>query len=887
MSQTPESLPLLPEETRTKSARLHHVRRLVPLLVLGVLLSLSWEKLGELDWVDLRDTLHRVPFGHLLLLQLVGLLAVAGMLSYDAVLKRTMAVQMPLAQLLTLSWVANTFNNLVGFSGLTGSGIRYFTLTRSGLNSGSAVTYSLLLVLSVPVGLSVLAAFAVTYGLPDLASAGLPRRPVELLLVLLAAYLPLYLLVTGSAPLLRRLGSQVPPPPWSTRLLLAVISTLDWLMAMGVLAFALWVVGAPFAPAVLLTGFVAAGTAGILSLMPGGLGAFDATLLLVLNAHGIAPEQVGAALLLYRLVYFVVPWVIGLWLGVTVLAADRESRFGQLLERWRRSRIAALFHLPLALISGLSVRVLSWLTLLAGLVLLVSAAFPPEQPRLGLLKQWAPLAAVESSHFLSVVVGVLLVALARGIFSRVQQAYVVTIALLLSGVLFSLLKGLDYEEVVLLLVVALLLFAQRKAFTRNSFALLSRRNAYWLLALLAAVAGYIALGLLNYSDVPYRSALWLHFAWHTDASRFLRSLLALPLGLLALLAWMLFRLPRPPVRLPDAAGLARARALFDEYGGNAFAHLAFMGDKYLFFSRDGSALIQFGLIGDRAVALGDPCGAPQSLEAVILEFREFTDLYDLKPIFYEVSEERLSLYHDLGFALFKLGESARVEVANFTLAGRRGESLRHAVNHARREGAQFAVLAQPLDEATWRRLAEISQAWLKVKAGAEKGFSLGSFRRSYLARSPIAVVTVAGQIVAFANLMPAYGEHDTLSIDLMRHDPQAPVGRVMEYLFVELIELARREGYRYFDLGIAPLSGVGESRYARAQERVAHLAFRYGNRFYNYKGLRSFKEKFHPEWRGVYLAYPFNQPAARLLIDIAALIAGGYRAILFKETVTE
>jgi phosphatidylglycerol lysyltransferase len=352
--------------------------------------------------------------------------------------------------------------------------------------------------------------------------------------------------------------------------------------------------------------------------------------------------------------------------------------------------------------------------------------------------------------------------------------------------------------------------------------------------------------------------------------------------LLAILAWMLFRLPRPPVHLPDETELAHARALFEENGGNSFAHLVFMGDKYLFFSRDGRALIQYGLIGDRAVALGDPCGAAESLEAAIQEFREFADLYDLKPVFYEVSEEKLSLYHDLGFSLFKLGESARVEVAEFSLAGRQGESLRHAVNHAKREGAQFALLTQPLDEAVWQRLAEISQSWLDEKAGAEKSFSLGSFCRSYLERSPTAVVTVNGRIVAFANLMPAYDQHETLSIDLMRYSSDTPVNRVMEFLFVELIELARREGYRYFDLGIAPLSGVGVSRYARAQERLAALAFRYGNRFYNYKGLRAFKDKFHPQWRGVYLAHPFNLPAARLLIDIAALIAGGYRAILFK-----
>ncbi len=885
MSPLPETLPQ-PIETKPRQPHLRHLRHLVPIFMLGLLLVLSWEELRGLHWVILRDALHQIHFEYLLLLQLTGLLAVAGMLPYDMALKRTMQVHMPMSQLLALSWVANTFNNFVGLSGLTGSGIRYFALTRYGMSSGIAAAYSVLLMLSVPVGLSMLAVFTLVIGPVDLAFAGLPSHLANTALVLISVYLPLYLAASGNKRILRRLGSAAAPPV-STRLLLVGISTIDWVLAMGVLALALWMVGATFTPEILLTGFVAGGAAGILSLMPGGLGTFDAAFLLELSAQGVATEQVAAALILYRMVYFLVPWAIGVWLGVTVLAVGRESGFEQLIQRWHRSRTATLLHLPLAFISLLSVRLLSWMTLLAGLVLLASAAFPSEQPRLSLLKQWAPLFAVESSHFLSVVVGVLLISLARGIFSRVHQAYTVTVALLLSGALFSLLKGLDYEEASLLLVVAALLYVQRKAFYRNSFALLSRRNAIWLLALALALGGYVALGFLIYSDVPYKPSLWFHFTWHTDASRFLRSLLALPLGLMVLLGWMLFRMPRPPVHLPDETELAHARTLFDEHGGNAFAHLAYMGDKYLFFSRDGHALIQFGLIGDRAVALGDPCGAAESLQAAILEFREFTDLYGLKPIFYEVSEEKLGLYHDLGFSMFKLGESARVDVARFTLAGKQGESLRHAVNHARREGAEFAVLPQPLDEATWQRLAEISQSWLTLKAGAEKSFSLGNFNRSYLSRSPIAVVKANGQIVAFANLMPAYDNHTTLSIDLMRHAPDAPVARMMEFLFVELIELARQEGYRYFDLGIAPLSGVGESRYARAQERVAHLAFRYGNRFYNYKGLRTFKDKFHPEWRGVYLAYPFNMRAARLLIDIAALIAGGYRAILFKETAAE
>jgi phosphatidylglycerol lysyltransferase len=207
--------------------------------------------------------------------------------------------------------------------------------------------------------------------------------------------------------------------------------------------------------------------------------------------------------------------------------------------------------------------------------------------------------------------------------------------------------------------------------------------------------------------------------------------------------------------------------------------------------------------------------------------------------------------------------------------------LRHSVNRAIRGCARFELLAQPLDAAVWKELRAISDAWLQQLGTAEKGFSLGNYNEEYLARTPIAVIKVDTQIVAFATLMPDYGRHEVLSFDLMRHRPEAPPG-TMDYLFVELIQYAHTEGYQYFNLGMAPLGGVGETRYARTGEKVARLAFEYGNHFYNYKGLRSFKEKFHPEWRSAYLAYPVLTPLPGLLIDVAALVAGGYRRVFLK-----
>ena len=341
-------------------------------------------------------------------------------------------------------------------------------------------------------------------------------------------------------------------------------------------------------------------------------------------------------------------------------------------------------------------------------------------------------------------------------------------------------------------------------------------------------------------------------------------------------------LPKTASTRPDAQSLAEAETILKQYGGSEFAHLLFLGDKFLLWSPDRKAFIQYGKIRDRLMALGDPCGDPNAFDAAIIAFRDYADRHDLTPCFYEVSETHMHRYHDAGFALFKLGETAVVELGAFTTAGKRGETLRHSVNRARRAGAEFELLDQPLGDALWPQLRAISDAWLEARGAAEKGFSLGNYDEAYLRRSPIAVVRVNEHVVAFANLTPDYGSHAELSIDLMRYRPDAPPG-TMDYLFVELIQYAQAQGYQYFNLGMAPLGGVGETRYARASEKVARLAFEYGKRFYNYKGLRSFKEKFHPQWRSAYLAYPVLTPLPTLLMDSAALIAGGYRRIFFRS----
>ncbi len=857
------------------------LRRLIPPLFLLLVSVLAWSELQKLDWPQLRAALKDLPAWKLLGVLGIGLGSVGLMSWYDYLLKRWLGITLPILTLLRVSWIANSFNNFIGFSGLAGSGIRYLLLGRERVAAHTALVYSGTIMLSVPVGLGVLAGMVLLFSGDVLLDFGMPAVLGYVAMGLLSAYPLLFWLALGRGSVHRQLQRGVASLSAWQRMQLIGVSMLDWLAA-GVTAWiCLSVNGVSIAPLVFAAAFATAAALGMFSLIPGGLGVLDAVLLVTLSAQSLPSAQVLAGILLYRVAYYLVPWLVGVYLGAGVLVQNHDTRLAQLARRWENSGFLALVRLPLGLVSGVGVRVLSWLTLLAGMVLLVSAVYPALADRIAILRLIEPLAAVESSHLLSVVVGMSLIAIARGIAEQIRNAYFVAMVLLLGGAVLSLLKGIDYEEALFLLLVAALLRMRKQDFYRTAFPLLSLRNLYWLLLLLVTVLGYIVLGALVYDVSEYVPSMFFNFSYHLDESRFYRSLLAVMVALVGAFGWTLFRMPRPPLVLPDAEQRQEARRFLQTYGGNSFAHLLFVGDKYLFYSSERHVLIQYGRIGDKLVALGDPNGDPKAFVGAIIEFREFADRYNLTPVFYEVSSENLNIYHDVGFSPFKMGETAQVVIEEFSLAGRRGESLRHAVNRAKREGLSFDILAHPLPSEVWSELQEVSAAWLKDKATAEKGFSLGRFARDYLEQSPIAVVRAHGRMVAFANLIPAYGHQDELSIDLMRHVPDTPFG-VMDFMFVQLLEYARAQGYRYFDLGMAPLSGVGMTRYSLPRERLARFAYAYGNRLYNYKGLREFKQKFHPHWRSVYLVYPFSVPVARVLVDTAALIAGGYTKIFLK-----
>jgi phosphatidylglycerol lysyltransferase len=115
----------------------------------------------------------------------------------------------------------------------------------------------------------------------------------------------------------------------------------------------------------------------------------------------------------------------------------------------------------------------------------------------------------------------------------------------------------------------------------------------------------------------------------------------------------------------------------------------------------------------------------------------------------------------------------------------------------------------------------------------------------------------------------------------MRFAPNAPRS-AMDFLFIELMQWGQREAYHWFNLGMAPLSGLEAHPLAPAWHRVGNFVFRHGEHFYNFEGLRRYKAKFDPVWEPRYLMAPGGVALPRVLMDVSVLIAGGVKELFVR-----
>ncbi|WP_313802116.1 bifunctional lysylphosphatidylglycerol flippase/synthetase MprF [Sphingobium sp.] len=819
--------------------------------------------LAEVRLKDIRHAVHMIAGWRLAAALALTAASYVALTFYDHVALRIVGRPLPWRTAALASFCSYTLSHNLGLSLLTGGSARYRIYTAAGLEGGDIARVIASTGLSFWGGVFVLAGMLMLVHPAAISVMGFALgMPWERLGQRLAGGVVMALTLaalfalgrSGSAP--RLFGWRLALPSRAQALAQIGVACIDLAAASA----ALFILVPGIAPSLYPTLFLAYALAIIVTLIshvPGGLGIFEAVI--VATLPDVDKPALLAALIAYRLIYYLLP----LMLGVIAIALHEGNG-------WRHP-VSRVLDGAQAAASGMAPVMLSLLVAVGGVILLISGALPAIQHRMHIVTGTLPLTFVEASHFAASVIGTLLILLASGLYRRLDAAFWMTRGLLLAGAVFSLIKGLDYEEASALLIIAALLQWTRGAFYRRTSFTAEALTPAWIATLAVAVGLSIWIGFFAYKHVDYQNDMWWHFGPHANAARFLRAGLASAVLAVGAAFWRMFR-PATAPRLTDRPSFtASSEALALAERTDAF--LATTGDKLFLTSDTGRAFVMYQVQGHSWIVMGDPVGDRAEWPDLLWQLREMADAEQGRLLLYQLSLDALPLAIDLGFVIVKYGEEARVDLHHFTLEGADAKPLRYAERRAVREGATFEIVPADAVPLLLEELETISDAWLMAKGHGEKAFSVGRFDPAYMAACDCAIVRQHGRIVAFANIWATANRRE-LSVDLMRHVGDAPYG-TMDFLFIRLMLWGRSQGYDWFTLGLAPLSGIEARRLSPLWAKAGAFFFRHGESFYGFEGLRAYKDKYAPRWEPRFIAGPRGISMSRAMIDLQKLVGGG------------
>ncbi|KAB2333181.1 bifunctional lysylphosphatidylglycerol flippase/synthetase MprF [Cytobacillus depressus] len=833
-----------------KGKAIQFIKIIFPLILL-VLAVIEIRKFAiGLDIPLLRHEISQIQIPKLVIVLLITMAAIFPMFFYDAAIVKILRMNVPLRKLIKHSLIVNSFSNLIGFGGLVGMILRTYFYRTDEFEKGKLLKTIATVSLFFLSGISLLSwIILVEYrNIPLLTQT----KWLYLAVVGVGLYLPILMIIT------LRKNKKDPDPSITLRFkgLLIFSSILEWLAVFLVIWLLAAVMKIPIHFGELFPIVIVAACAGIVSLIPGGLGSFDLVFIWGTQYLRIQNEKVVVLLLLYRIGYFFIPFLVGAFLFIK-----------EYWEKWNK----AWGNLPNVFIQRVSHLLLTILIFISGLILLLSAALPGIIERLTIAEDVLSLPIISLSHQLSVATGFVLLGISRGIQYKVKRAYQLTIVALSLAAFFSLSKGFDYEEAIFLLIVALLLWISKARFYRESYVLTWGKMIFDIFLIILITLMYILIGYFNLPTSKISlPAKFLPYIITDYQDLFYSAFIGL---IIAIIILIIGRFVGKSQKWMMESSKNQEEEIYNhifKYNGNVLTHLIFLHDKYVFWNSKRNVLFSFQKYADKVVVLGDLIGEPSEFPLAIEEFLSISDLYGYTPVFYEVSNDMIPTLHENGFDFFKLGEEAFVDLEHFSLSGKKMKGMRAVKNKFERENFIFDIVKPTFSNELLKELKEVSNEWLKGRK--EKGFSLGFFDEDYLNKSDIAILKdTIGNIIGFASLMPVYDKNHTISVDLMRFKPGSPSG-TMDFIFLSLFVWLQEKGYKHFNLGMAPLSNVGLSKFSFFTEKVAAQIYLHGHFFYHFQGLRKFKEKYEVTWVPKYLAYRKKSSLPITMAQVTLLI---------------
>lgn len=490
----------------------------------------------------------------------------------------------------------------------------------------------------------------------------------------------------------------------------------------------------------------------------------------------------------------------------------------------------------------------------------------------------------------SVVVGLILLLIARNLLRGSRRAYNIAVFI----TLFELINvsGVEPLPIAILiygLLLALLIVSRQTFDQQNSTARLIKR-----LGLVFASVAVIAV-VVTISSVGFRvlnTEIWEKSAF--TAGRVIQRTLLLEVSTnhsdplkarifgqvltatgIFLYGWVLSGLFLPS--LIERRGqyekdriIKKVERLLGSYSTNSEDYFKLWpNDKQYWLNDAGDACVAYKVNGSYAFVPGNPIASPADHEIVASEFNSFCREEGWQTVWLMTDHDYSSAYENSGLSSLTIGASAIVDIQGFANDTVRNKWWRWKRNKAIKSDLRYYRMEAPHNAETINSLRIVSNNWLKQEGRVERGFALGYFDEHTLRSQTIHCLRdINKNIVAFTNQLPTYNNNPRFTIDLMRFIPEYE--QSMAFLLSEVIcDAAQRQEYRTFDLGFVPL--------AHASSAGANLLKTILKPVFSTKGLRQFKNKFEPSWQTNYLAW------GGTLLDLPAIATNLQRAMSIKN----
>lgn len=283
----------------------------VSLAILAFSVYVVAQVVAHLDFGQVAAAVTATPLNHIAWAIAFGCGSYFALTFYDFIALKQLREPVPYRTAAVASFSAYSMSFTLGFPLLTGSAARYAIYSRAGVSAGNVARLVMLCSLQFWLGMNVLVGVSLLLRAPQLAEFDKLAVSINLALgvAVLAAVLLWCLYVGSGTRKLRIKKVALELPGLKLTLAQILVSCCDLLCA-GSALYVLLPQGHGLDFLTYIAVYVFAVTVGAASNVPGGIGPFEATFLKALP--GVSAEALLAGLLLFRLVYYLGPFAIGL-----------------------------------------------------------------------------------------------------------------------------------------------------------------------------------------------------------------------------------------------------------------------------------------------------------------------------------------------------------------------------------------------------------------------------------------------------------------------------------------------------------------------------------------------------------------------------------------------